>query len=501
MLNIPGRAALSGIQSGAPTRAGPRLLLNVPLRLERRLPLPGAVEVHQGQEVAPETVLATAPNTPSRLAVIELTQVFERQLTPEEVHQAVIVQPGQPVHAGQIVARTPRQGWFERDQDLRANSPVTGIVEFVSVGRGQIVIRTNTEMQQERLALPVASYLSIEPSELPEVAVCRPGEQVEAGDPLARMGGFRPISGDYRSPVSGIVESVSPLTGMITIVRERKPLVLRSTLQGWVERVHPGYGALIGSFGHKVLGVLGLGGKSWGRLVPVAELMPANRGPIRALTAKDVLPDHAGCVLTVPGPVDYEALCACRNRGVRGIVAASTSARELGEFLGRPLAAEIVTGPGVLALSEEDRDVTASGDGTANALTVIITEGFGRLTMEEETWLVLSGHAGTMVSLDGLTQIRAGVVRPSVFIPLGGGPRSGLNSQPVQGSRDEAVPPALAAGQRVRIVRHPYFGLRGVVVEPPGGLERLETEVEARVLMVQLDDGRRVRVAEANIEF
>lgn len=490
MARLLGRAALSGMQSGAPAHAGPRLMLNVNLRLDRRLPLPGAVEVVEGQRVAPDAIIATAPNTPSRLQVIDLARAMEVQIRPEELRHTILVSPGQPVYIGQVIARAPRPGWFEREQ-LEAVSPVNGIVEFVSVGRAQVVIRTNSEVAEDRIALPVANFLSLDAAELPGAAVCRPGQAVEPGDLLARVSGFRPLGGEYRSPISGIVESISQLSGVITIVRERKPLVLHAALDGWVERVHPGYGAVVAATGHRVLGVLGLGGKSWGTLTCLAQTQVPDQPPDGA----------AGQILAVPGHVNEAFLSACRTAGVRGVIAASTGARGLESFLGRPLAAEIVTGPGTLSLSAEEApgagEGPAGGNRVISPMTVIITEGFGRLPMDGPTWQTLAGHAGRMVLLDGLTQIRAGVVRPSVMLPTGPVTPPAVLATTESGADLEP----LAVGQRVRVVRHPHFGLYGTVVELPSGLTRLETEVEARVLTIQMDDGRRVKVAEANVEY
>jgi hypothetical protein len=286
-----------------------------------------------------------------------------------------------------------------------------------------------------------------------------------------------------------VIESVSALTGSITVVQDRRPVLLRAFISGHVERIVPGYGAVVVTQGQRVLGVLGLGGKSWGRL-----RLHQSDGP-HLLSPQQVLPDYAGCVLVVPGEAGDRALHACRERGVRGVIAGSARARALGAFLGRPLAAEIVTGPGALALRDQPGHGRALAD--EPGFTVILTEGFGRLVMDEEALTLLRAHAGRVVSVDGLTQIRAGVVRPSVLLPAEDG-GIGPSAETTGYLPQRAL---LDAGSRVRIVRHPYFGLRGTVIRPPGGLVRLETEVEARVLEVHLDDGRAVRVAEANVEI
>jgi hypothetical protein len=483
----------SGVQSGAPAVGGQRVVMWGRLESYRRLPLPGEVLVSHGQRVEPDTIIAEAANAPSRLHLVELGKGLDRQLSPEDVRSVLLKGQGEVVRAGEALARVST-GWMDRDR-LEVVSPVDGVVEFVSLGRAQVIIRSQAEQADERVMLPVASHMGVEPAELPRYSLCRPGQPVEVGDLLARVPGFSFLSNEYRSPAAGVIESVSALTGTITIVQDRRPVLLRAFVSGRVERVIPGYGAIVAAMGHRVLGVLGLGGKSWGPLCVFD-----GDGP-HLLSPKQVHASHEGCIVVVPGEVNDEALHACRERGVRGVIAGSARARALGAFLGRPLAAEIVTGPGALALRDQPGQGRALAD--EPGFVVILTEGFGRLPMDSEALAVLRGAAGRVVSVDGLTQIRAGVIRPTVLLPDGVGEADDVAVTPLPA----AVPahgwsvPALNAGSRVRIVRHPYFGLRGTVVRLPGGLVRLETEVEARVLEIRLDDGRTVRVAEANVEI
>ena len=88
-----------------------------------------------------------------------------------------------------------------------------------------------------------------------------------------------------------------------------------------------------------------------------------------------------------------------------------------------------------------------------------------------------------MTSINGATQIRAGVVRPEIIIPVEG--------------QAEAVDAAIAGdalniGTPIRIIREPYFGQLGRVSDLPVELQELETEAKVRVLEVELEDGNKV---------
>ena len=50
-------------------------------------------------------------------------------------------------------------------------------------------------------------------------------------------------------------------------------------------------------------------------------------------------------------------------------------------------------------------------------LTLVVTEGFGEIQMAPGTFALLKKHAGRRASINGATQIRAGVIRPEVVSP------------------------------------------------------------------------------------
>ncbi len=59
----------------------------------------------------------------------------------------------------------------------------------------------------------------------------------------------------------------------------------------------------------------------------------------------------------------------------------------------------------------------------------------------------------------------------------------------------------MVSGTPIRIIRNPYFGAIGAVVELPIELQRLESGSKVRVLKAQLVDGSIVTVPRANVEI
>ena len=127
-------------------------------------------------------------------------------------------------------------------------------------------------------------------------------------------------------------------------------------------------------------------------------------------------------------------------------------------------------------------------------LTMVITEGFGDIAMAERTFQLLKSREGKYASINGATQIRAGVMRPEIVIPLSPeeiGDSAGTGQ--VEG--------LLEMGRTVRIIRDPYFGLLGTVAGLPPEPAVLGSGSKARVLEVKLDSGESVVVPRANVEL
>jgi hypothetical protein len=84
------------------------------------------------------------------------------------------------------------------------------------------------------------------------------------------------------------------------------------------------------------------------------------------------------------------------------------------------------------------------------------------------------------------------VLRPEIVIPHGE-------------ALDQRISPELAGGMvrgtPVRIIRLPYFGAIGKVVDLPVELQQVESKSYVRVLTVELDDGSVVSVPRANVEI
>jgi len=135
-------------------------------------------------------------------------------------------------------------------------------------------------------------------------------------------------------------------------------------------------------------------------------------------------------------------------------------------------------------------DVGVAVTGTeALPTTLVVTEGFGDIAMARATFELFQSLDGRRASINGATQIRAGVIRPEVMVP----------DESAHDSAQEIAAAGLEVGSPVRCIRAPYFGRIGTVSALPVELETMPSETKVRVLEVDLG-GERIRVPRANVE-
>jgi len=125
-----------------PTRQ-PLLVRESELRIERRLPMQGQLQVKTGDRVEPSTIIATGERA-ARPILLNVARALG--VEPGESEERLIKQPGQPVEAGEIIAkrrrglrtqtaRSPIVGTFIRFDPLIGTAlirPVTSRVELAA---------------------------------------------------------------------------------------------------------------------------------------------------------------------------------------------------------------------------------------------------------------------------------------------------------------------------------------------------------------------------------
>ena len=341
------------------------------------------------------------------------------------------------------------------------------VARGAEVGPGTVVARC--ELPGNVQTVNLAAKLGVDPAAVGSTLLKPVGAAIARDEPIAEAKAmFGLVKNRVASPADGTLESVSSVTGQL-LVRERPiPVEVNAYVQGHVAEVLPGEGAVVESRAALVQGIFGVGGETHGTLAI------ATSGPGETLGPSHLKPEHRGAVLVGGDHVSHATVLKARELGVRALVVGGFDDRDLRELLGRDL--------GVAITGQEELGVT-----------LVLTEGFGRIGMAARTWELLSQHAGKVASVSGATQIRAGVLRPEILIPLADDHGSA--------HAPEAEGGTLEVGTFVRVIRQPWFGRLGRVAELPAELAALDTEARVRVLVVEFaDDRTRATVPRANVE-
>jgi hypothetical protein len=350
----------------------------------------------------------------------------------------------------------------------RRQLPLPGTV---LVSAGQLVRSyqpvARAELPGKVYPINLANQLSIAPDEIKDFLVKKEGDFVQKDEILAEN---KPLINWFRteikSPITGTIESLSTVTGQVLLREPPRILDLLAYIDGTVVDVIPQQGVVVEVACSLVQGIFGIGGEAWG------EIVVAVQSPDEPLSPLHLNPDMKGKIIVGGSFLSSETMARAKEVGVAGLVVGGIHDKDLRSLLGYDLGVAIT--------------------GTEQVgFTLILTEGFGAIPMASKTFSLLSVHTGRQTSISGATQIRAGVIRPEIIIPLvGSGARSLLQAQH-EGIR---------LGDQVRIIRDPLFGKIGEVSALPSDLIKIPTESEVRVLEVTFSDGTRAVIPRTNIE-
>ncbi len=334
-----------------------------------------------------------------------------------------------------------------------------------------------TELPGIMQTVKLAERLGVEPGDVRDALKFKEGDAVAVGDLMAETKGVfgRFFRSEVRSPFAGKIELISATTGHVGVREAPTPVERDAYIRGTVVRVLENEGVVVACEGALVQGIFGVGGERQGEIVVITS------SPDQPITDASLTEAHRGKIVVGGSNVSGAALRKAALVGVVGIVAGGVIDRELMDYL-----AEALNQPGY------DIGVAITGQEPI-AFTLMITEGFGEIAMSNRAFALFQSLQGETASINGATQIRAGVIRPEVIVPL---------SEVLEARKeDDAEGGQLGIGTPIRVIREPYFGILGTVSGLPTELVKVESETMVRVLETKLADGRTVTVPRANVEI
>ena len=334
------------------------------------------------------------------------------------------------------------------------------------VRRDQVVART--DLPGDVVALNLVNRLGCPPAEVPRYMLHEEGDRVQEGEPLAETQPFiKWFKSTVNAPATGVVESISSVTGQVILRKEPRPVEVLAYIDGQIVEIFDGEGVAVETRGAYIQGIFGVGGECWGPLhVAVGE-------PDQQLASLGQ--ECAGKIVVVGSLITQDIIERARQLGAIGLVGGGLRDQDLRALLGYDL--------GVAITGDEDI-----------GLTVIVTEGFGEIAIANKTFDILKACEGKEISISGATQIRAGVLRPEIIVPEA----EGALSRAEAGDESEE---GMGVGALLRVIRVPYFGRIGRVSSLPAELQVVESGARVRVLEVEFENGEKAVVPRANVEM
>lgn len=327
-----------------------------------------------------------------------------------------------------------------------------------------------TFMPGDIVPINLSNKLSLPPGDVPECMLKSVGDQIEVGDVLARTKGiFGFFKAEYASEARGVLEAVSEVTGQLILRGDPLPVEVTAFMSGTVIEVIAEQGVVIESEVSLIQGIFGIGGETCGPVRVVCERAD------QELTENLIDESMRGAVIVGGARMTGRAIHRAIDVGAAAVVSGGMDDQDLKEILGYDL--------GVAITGSEQIGTT-----------LVMTEGFGEIAMAGRTFALLKSREGQAASVNGATQIRAGVMRPEIVIPL-------TEEEAAATAVSEPQQVGLDIGTSVRLIRDPWFGRIGSVKALPSEPQVLGSESRARVLDVSLDDGEVVTVPRANVEL
>ncbi len=347
--------------------------------------------------------------------------------------------------------------------------------------KGQVLVKKGAKVKAEDVVaetlLPgkvvpfnLANKLGVTPGQLSGYIKITPGQKITKNTILAQnkgLFGLGIMKTEVLSPVEGEVESISAVTGQVLLREPRIPVQVKAFMDGIITDVIEGEGVTIENKSAYIQGIFGIGDETVGELLVLAT------SPEDQIDASKISAACKDKVIVTGSFVDYATIDAARKHGVKAIITGGIDDQDIKKLLGYDI--------GVAITGHEKI-----------GLTIVCTEGFGRITMAKKTYELLKQFNGRKTSIHGRTQIRAGVIRPEIIIPL----EFDENELVVK----EASMPILEPGTLVRVIRQPHFGRIAKVTALPEELTKVESETLVRILEAEFEDGSKFRMPRANVE-
>ncbi len=324
----------------------------------------------------------------------------------------------------------------------------------VLVRRGQKVsandVIAEAKLNPEHLLLNIARGLGLSEDQSDQHLQCKAGMQVSQGDVLAGPVGM--AKRVVRAPKNGRVLVAGG--GQVLLELETAPYELKAAIPGTVENLVEDRGAIIEAIGALIQGVWGNGRTDYG----VMSMLLNSSDDVLTPDRLDV--SLRGSIILGGYCENPDVLKTAAGLPLRGLILSSMDAQ-------------------LLPLAEKLR------------IPIIVLEGYGHRRMNSAAYKLLTTNERREVAINAQAWDPARGTRPEIIIPLP------ATVEPVSPQETENF----NAGKQVRLIRAPYEGSLGSIVEVRPGMTTLPSGVTAPTAEIQLENGEKMVLPLANLEI
>lgn len=411
------------------------------LTVTRRLIAQGQLTADIGEKVAEDTIVGRLDYIPGQM--VRLNVADSLGIAPRYIQEKMCKDLNAWIDKNELLALND-----EFYTEKTVTSPTSGYIALVSRFLGNVFIREPLPAGPKEPIIVTAEELGLSKLAFMTNCLVKAGTVVDKGRVI--IGGKNP----YIAPAVGKIRDVSATGGYLVIAPLYQATELTAHIKGTVAEKPDSSTMIIEGYGYRYQGVLGFGGEKVG-------ILKALRQISEDLEAADLTESDRSKVLLVKKGVTLEALKKAEELEIKGFILGSIKAQTLKEY------------------SHED-PLTVFGQRLDIPFTIILMQGFGS-AMPDPLFESIAKHEGMLASLDGSTQLRAGVQRPQVLFPL--------NEELPSDYSEPPLSEGIRVGDRVILVREPYFGVSGTVLEKSAELMNTPAQTQAAMVKLKLDNG------------
>ena len=367
----------------------------------RNLPYDGKVTVAVGDRVLAENVIGRNIFKPPKLYILDIRRFggYDKAATKEDIAKGLMVKVGEKIAKGdplfsskpEITGTSHKKldDSFTLSGDIKSSSgpkhlflsPVRGKVTKISES-GVIILEEIQDYDGQPIVVDIAKKMLVSPKKAIRMLKYKEGDFVRKDTIIAETFGFDIKL--IKSPISGFIRKVDKKEGSITIQYDMKPLETKAYISGKVIKSDNANKVTIEGSGYRLKGVIGFGGENIGKLAIIT-------------TVSDLNEEHKDKIVLIQNSIDQSFLREAKRLGIKGIIAPSIDNDEWIKFYGKEV--------GVALTGDEDIP-----------FSIILMMGFGKYTITDDTIDFFKTYQEHSISINGRTQIRAGITRPEIVI-------------------------------------------------------------------------------------